>query len=145
MKRICKKMLSLLLAVLLLSAAVLPMANDAQAAAYTGIVHQTQPIYANYWYGGDTLYSAGCGIFSMVNAVGYLTGYLMDPVEIANWAYANGYFSGDVGTYRNPFYRKANERYGPTYGFTIDTNGNVEVFFGGNGIEHFAGLAGSNS
>ena len=29
--------------------------------------------------------------------------------------------------------------------FTIDTNGNVEVFFGGNGIEHFAGLAGSNS
>ena len=123
MKRTMKRALSVLLALLLLVTAILPMANTAQAAAYTGIMHQTDLIYHNYWYGGGNLAQAGCGIFSLCNAVGYVTGYKMDPVEIANWAYANGYFSGDVGTYRDPFYRKAAARYGPTYGFTIDTNG----------------------
>ena len=123
MKQAMKKSISVMLALLLLVTAILPMANEAQAAAYTGIMRQTEPEYLNYWYGGGTLYAAGCGIFSLCNAVGYVTGYKMDPVEIANWAYANGYFSGDVGTYRDPFYRKAAARYGGTYGFTIDTNG----------------------
>ena len=123
MKRTVKRALSVLLALVLVATAIVPMANKAEAAAYTGIMRQTEEVYLNYWYGGGTLYAAGCGIFSLCNAVGYVTGYKMDPVEIANWAYANGYFSGDVGTYRDPFYRKAAARYGPTYGFTIDTNG----------------------
>ena len=123
MKRTMRRALSVMLALVLLVTAIVPMANKAEAAAYTGIMRQTEPEYLNYWYGGGTLYAAGCGIFSLCNAVGYVTGYKMDPVEIANWAYANGYFSGDVGTYRDPFYRKAAARYGPTYGFTIDTNG----------------------
>lgn len=121
MKKYAKKSLSLILAVLLLFTVVLP-GSQVQAAAYTGIMRQTEPQYLNYWYGSDTLYASGCGLFSLCNAVGYLTGNKMDVVELANWAYANGYYSGATGTYRNPFYRKASARYGSTYGFTIDCN-----------------------
>ncbi len=123
MKRTLKRALSVMLSLLLLVTAVLPAANRVQAEAFTGIMHQTDEAYLNDWYGGGNLAQSGCGIFALCNAVGYITGYKMDPVEIADWAYANGYFNGDEGTYRDPFYRKAAARYGDTYGFTIDTNG----------------------
>jgi hypothetical protein len=53
--------------------------------------------------------------------VGYLTGHKLDVVEIADWAYSKGYFTGGAGTYRDPFYAKASIRYGEKYNFTIDT------------------------
>ena len=122
MKKHFTRSLLVMLALVLVFTVVVP-SNKVEAASYTGIMRQTEPVYLNYWYGGDTLYAAGCGLFSLCNAVGYVTGNKMDVVELANWAYANGYFSGDTGTYRDPFYRKASARYGSTYGFTIDCNG----------------------
>ena len=116
-----KRSISLLLiAVLVLSIPL--MATPASAAAYTGLMRQYESKWANIYHNGGSLYNCGCGLFSLVNAVGYLTGYQMDVVELADWAHANGMYNvtGADGTYRTSFYPAASKRYGGTYGFTID-------------------------
>lgn len=103
--------------------ALVPIAQKVSAEAYTGIMHQTEGIYLNHRYDGGSLYETGSGIFSLVNAVGYLTGTKMDVIAVANWAHSKGYYNGAVGTYGNVFYQNASKEYGPVYGFHIDTNG----------------------
>jgi hypothetical protein len=79
-----KRIISLVLAMMLIFSAIPCVVTTTQAAAYTGIMRQTESQWLNYSYNGGTLSATGCGIFSLANAVGYLTGYKMDVVEIAN-------------------------------------------------------------
>lgn len=76
-------------------------------------------------YGTGTLRATGCGIFSLVNAVGYLTGNAMDVNEVAAWAYSIGAYNagGADGTYRYELYPYVEAKYGERYGFTCNTNG----------------------
>ncbi|MBR6593673.1 MAG: dockerin type I repeat-containing protein [Clostridia bacterium] len=76
-------------------------------------------------YGTGTLRATGCGIFSLVNAVGYLTGNAMDVNEVAAWAYSIGAYNkgGADGTYRLELYPKVTAKYGARYGFSLDCNG----------------------
>ncbi len=77
--------------------------------------------------GYGTISATGCGILSLVNAVGYLTGKEMDIVETAQWAYSvKGFNSieGNLGTYRLTLYPKVEAKYGEEYGFTVDCNTN---------------------
>lgn len=117
-----KKTLSLLLAAVLLFSAASMTANKVDAAAYTGIQRQTDSPWHTVYFNGGSLAGTGCGLFSLVNAVGYLTGELMDVVELATWAHNNGMYNvtGADGTYRTSFYHRARERYGEKFGFTID-------------------------
>ncbi len=89
------------------------------------IVIQNQAKWDNYVYGTGTLRATGCGIFSLVNAVGYLTGNAMDVPTVAQWAYnIGGYNKGGAdGTYRYELYPYVTAKYGEQFGFTIDTNG----------------------
>ncbi len=76
-------------------------------------------------YGTGTLRATGCGIFSLVNAVGFLTGNAMDVNEVAAWAYSIGAYNkgGADGTYRLELYPKVEAKYGDRYGFTLNCNG----------------------
>ena len=118
------------LLVLVLVFSLAPMSNEVSAAAYTGIMHQTDAVYKTYWYGNATLYDLGCGIFAFANAVGYLTGYQLDVIEVANWAYSQGVFDDVYGVWGDYFYHMASERYGPTYGFTIDSDYDDRGYYG---------------
>ncbi len=120
-KSIAKRCLSMVMA-LILVLAVAPMANlEADAAAYTGIVRQTDSPWQNYYYGGGNLRDTGCGIFSLVNAVGYLTGELMDIPSVASWAHSIGGFNRNAdGTYKLELYPLINAKYGNQYGISMD-------------------------
>jgi len=76
-------------------------------------------------YGTGTLRATGCGIFSLVNAVGYLTGNAMNVNEVAAWAYSIGAYNkgGADGTYRYELYPYVEAKYGEKYGFTVNCNG----------------------
>ncbi len=79
--------------------------------------------WTNVYYGTTyrgSLYDTGCGIFSTVNAVGYLTGNEMSVTEVADWAYeikALNYFAGGVD--RTIMYPKLEAKFGKDYGFTV--------------------------
>jgi hypothetical protein len=90
---IFKRVLSVILVFLLVASVLPPISNEAQAAAYTGIMRQTDSPWDTYWFNGGSLAGTGCGIFSLANAVGYLTGEKMDVVEIATWAHNNGMYN----------------------------------------------------
>ena|GEM_PF-2588076 len=127
-----KKSLSIMLA-LLLVVAVVPMTSlKADAAAYTGVVRQTDSPWQDYYYGGASLSSTGCGLFSLVNCVGYLTGQLMDIPSLASWAHSTGAFNryGD-GTYRYELYPLVEAKYGAQYGISVDCNSDNEGWWEG--------------
>ncbi len=104
--------------------------KEASAAAYTGVMHQTDSKWLDYKYDDVGLCFIGCGVFALANAVGYLTGRQMDVVQVADWAYAKGYFNGEVGTYGIPFYREVDEEFGPLYGFNIGTSSSGGAIYG---------------
>lgn len=83
---------------------------------------QTDPIWAYEIIGGSSLNDSACGIFALVNAVNYLTGSMLDPVETAEWAHeikAYNYPSG-TGTWRWVLYGRINEKYpSDAYGFKV--------------------------
>lgn len=122
------KAMSLILALLMVFTAA-PMLQGVSAAAYTGIMHQNLEKWVDYKYDGVGLAFIGCGIFSLANCVGYMTGRQMDVVQVADWAYARGYFNGEVGTYGNTFYQNVGKEYGPLFGFNIDAN-NGKGYYG---------------
>lgn len=76
-------------------------------------------------YGTGTLRATGCGIFSLVNAVGFLTGNAMNVNEVAAWAYSIGAYNkgGADGTYRYELYPYVEAKFGERYGFTMNCNG----------------------
>lgn len=129
MKQIMKTTVSLacVLAMLLSILCVAPM--SASAVSYSGaeprpVQRQWDAEWKNYSIGGRTMYDTGCGIFAIVNAVGYATGNTMDVMEVARWAYSIKAFNYSTGgTTRAMLYPYLEAKYGEQYGFTVDCNG----------------------
>ena len=125
-----KKALSFVLAVALV-AMIIPFSaakaetNDKD---YSSCMIQHENRWLKYSFNGGTLPATGCGIFALVNCVGYLTGRTMDVVEVATWAHNIGAFNvyGADGTYCLELYPKVEGKYGEQYGITVDcgTDGN---------------------
>ena len=82
MKKV-KRILSVLLIVALTATFVGAFSIGSSAVTPLGCVIQKEIKWKSYYYGGGNLYDTGCGIFSLVNAVGYLTGIRMSVTEVA--------------------------------------------------------------
>jgi outer membrane lipoprotein-sorting protein len=63
--------------------------------------NQLDERYANKPYGTDDIGRYGCGPTSMAIVVSSLTGSTVDPVEMAEWAYQNGYWCSKSGSYHS--------------------------------------------
>ncbi len=127
MKQVTKRGLSLLCVLAMLVSMFSVMSfSTASAMSYPGaepnpVQRQWDAKWKNYYIGGRTMYDTACGIFSIVNAVGFATGNTMDVMEVGRWAYsikAFNYSSG--GTTRGMLYPYLQKKYGSTYGFTVD-------------------------
>ena len=117
-----KRATGLLLVAVMLFAVVIGTAVPASAAAFT-IQRQWDSKWKSYYVGGRTMYDTACGIFSMVNAIGYLTGDAPEVYSAAKWANSIGAFNaGFGGTDRSALYPKIQKKYGATYGFTCDVS-----------------------
>lgn len=55
--------------------------------------------YANQLYGTDNIGGYGCGPTSMAIVVSSLTDDMVDPVEMGQWSYENGYWCKSSGSY----------------------------------------------
>ncbi len=119
---VIKRSVALLLVVTMLFAAVASTTLSASAAAFT-IQRQWDSKWKSYYVGGRTMYDTACGIFSMVNAIGYLTGDAPEVYSAAKWANSIGAFNaGFGGTDRSALYPRIQAKYGATYGFTCDVS-----------------------
>lgn len=116
---VLKRSLALLIVAAMMFAFAVSTAVTASAATPLVNLCQTDSKWKAYYYDGRTLSATGCGIFSLVNAVGYLTGKRMDVVSVASWAHSIGAY-GASGTYRTALYPRVQAKYGSTYGFTVD-------------------------
>ncbi|MBR5134431.1 MAG: InlB B-repeat-containing protein [Clostridia bacterium] len=131
-----KRWLSMLLTAALLLTAVNVGAFSASAASVvpTALVRQDLAKWKNYTYGSGTLYTTGCGMFAIVNAVGYLTGNEMSVTEVASWGHSIGGYnpgSSHDGTYRMTIYPRLQAKYGTRYGFTVDCGSSNEGYWAG--------------
>lgn len=63
--------------------------------------NQLDERYANEPYGTDNIGGYGCGPTAMSIVVSSLTGSIVDPIEMAEWAYANGYWCSKSGSYHS--------------------------------------------
>lgn len=61
--------------------------------------NQLDERYADKLYGTDTIGDCGCGPTAMSIIVSSLTGDTVDPVEMAEWSYRNGYWCSGSGSY----------------------------------------------
>ena len=127
MRSAAAKMLSLVLVLSMLFAmmSVAVPTGGAYTVQPTTLVRQDLAKWKNYVYGDSqgTLYRTGCGMFAIVNAVGYLTGNTMSVTEVASWGHSiGGYNPGNThaGTYRMTIYPRLQAKYGERYGFTVD-------------------------
>ena len=129
-----KRLTALVVALTMLFSAFVFTATEAAAAVTPlGLVLQKDAKWKSYYYGGGNLYNTGCGIFSLVNAVGYLTGKRMSVTDTAKWFHDIGGYNvtGGEGTYRTVVYPKVQAKYGGTYGFTVDCgSGNTGYWSG---------------
>ena len=94
--KMVKRALSLLLVAVMLVSVFAVSAVPASAAAFT-IQRQWDSKWKNYYVGGRTMYDTACGIFSMVNAIGYLTGSAPEVYTAAKWANSIGAFNAGFG------------------------------------------------
>lgn len=138
-KAVSKKLLSVMLVlsmlVTLFSVAI-PATTSAYTVQPTTLVRQNLAKWKNYVYGDSqgTLYRTGCGMFAIVNAVGYLTGNTMSVTEVASWGHSiGGYNPGNShsGTYRMTIYPRLQAKYGERYGFTVDCGSSKEGYWAG--------------
>lgn len=125
MRSIMNRGLSLLCALILMLSMVSvgAMSASAEAVVPRAVQRQWETQWQSVYYGGRSLYDTGCGIFAIVNAVGYVTGNEMSVTEVAQWAYdikAFNYSTG--GTIRAMLYPYLEDKYGEEYGFTVDHN-----------------------
>ncbi|MBQ9413868.1 MAG: InlB B-repeat-containing protein [Clostridia bacterium] len=136
MKHLMKKGLSLALA-LTMMLSVLATASFTAAAESViprPILIQNLTKWKSYTYGGGNLRDTGCGMFSIVNAVGYLTGNEMSITEVASWGHSIGGYnpgSSSDGTYRLTVYPKLQAKYGAAYGFTVDCGSDNQGYWAG--------------
>lgn len=63
--------------------------------------NQRDERYANEPYGTDNIGGYGCGPTSMSIVVSSLTPQIVDPIEMAQWAYENGYWCSKSGSYHS--------------------------------------------
>lgn len=63
--------------------------------------NQLDERYANKPYGTDDIGTYGCGPTCMAMVVSSLTGETVDSVEMARWAYENGYWCSKSGSYHS--------------------------------------------
>ena len=88
---------------------------------------ETQVVYYNQlderWadepYGQDKIGTHGCGPTSMSIVVSTLTGTNVDPVEMAQWSYENGYYCPGGGSYHS-LIPKAAEHWGLSVDMNLD-------------------------
>ena len=86
---------------------------------------ETQVVYYNQlddrWadepYGQDKIGTHGCGPTSMSIVVSTLTGTNVDPVEMAQWSYENGYYCPGGGSYHSMIPKAAEH-----WGLSVDMN-----------------------
>jgi hypothetical protein len=130
---VCKKILSLVLSAVLIFALLPGMAGSANAAAYTGCLSQHDSRWGSYNVNGGTISATGCGVVSLVNAIGYLSGEQMDVIQTALWARRVGGFNpnGAEGTYRTVLYHKVEAEYGAKYGIKVDCDTSGEGYWEG--------------
>ncbi len=124
--RTIKRLLSLTLVLLMLCGTMAYNAPEKADAIYSfAIQRQNISKWNGVYYGAGDLYDTGCGIFALVNAVGCLTGKSMDVKTVAQYAYDIGAYNngGANGTARLVLYPKVEAKFGATYGFTLDCNG----------------------
>ena len=129
---VMRRLFSITLAWILVFSAFPFCLNRAEAAAYTGCLSQRDPRWANYYVGGESIAATGCGILSLVNCVGYLTGEMMSVTAVADYAHSVGNFNyaGIYGVWRMEFYRRVEGKYGSTYGITVDCSSSNEGYWG---------------
>ena len=60
--------------------------------------NQRDERYANQPYGTDNIGEYGCGPTCMAMVVSSLTGQTVDPIQMAQWSYDNGYWINDGGS-----------------------------------------------
>lgn len=63
--------------------------------------NQLDDRYANEPYGTDNIGGYGCGPTSMSIVVSSLTSDIVDPIEMSEWAYENGYWCSKSGSYHS--------------------------------------------
>ena len=116
---------SLVLAMLFSAFTFLGANNQVEALSPLPHLLQSSEPWGSHLVGGYSISRTGCGILSLVNCVGYLTGKRIDVIECAEWAYSvKGFnnYSNSLGTYRLVLYPLVEAKYGAEYGFTVDCN-----------------------
>lgn len=120
------RLLPIILGLLLLLTAVCPLT----AAAVSDPTGTDAPLPECFqqadarWADKELLGSNGCGLLALVNAVNYLTGNFIDPVELAVYAHRIDAYNGSVGggTARWVLYNQL-ARYEKQYGFSVTDTG----------------------
>lgn len=121
-----RKALPLVLSFFLLLTAVYPISAYA-VSDRTGIDAPLPECFQQAderWADQELIGSNGCGLLSLVNAVNYLTGNFIDPVELAVYAHKIDAYNGSVGggTARWVLYCQLS-RYEKKYGFRVTDSG----------------------
>ncbi len=123
--KIINKIVSALLTAIIIVGVASPLHNiEASAEREIIILQQKDPRWESYPYGGSTLGPSACGLFSSLNAVGYLTGHRFTIDEIHTWAdYAGTHYyttgqgsshsiaKGLAGYYGSRYNYKCTEKY----------------------------------
>ncbi len=104
---------------LVIAACTIPMPMTAVAAPTC--YQQGDARWGGTYIGNWNIAESGCGILSTVNAVNYLTGNFINPIELGQWAHSKNYYNGSYGqgTVRWNFYPNVTAAYGAKYGFKI--------------------------
>ena len=61
--------------------------------------NQKDPRWADLPYGTDDIGGYGCGPTAMAMVISSMTNTTIDPPAMAQWAYENGYWASESGTY----------------------------------------------
>ena len=120
------RLLPLMIGLLLLAAAISPL-NAAAVSDPTGTDAPLPECFQQTderWAGKELIGPNGCGLIALVNAVNYLTGNFIDPVELAVYAHRIDAYNGSVGggTARWVLYNQL-ARYERQYGFRVTDTG----------------------
>ena len=120
------RLLPLMIGLLLLSAAISPL-NAAAVSDPTGTDAPLPECFQQTderWAGKELIGPNGCGLIALVNAVNYLTGNFIDPVELAVYAHRIDAYNGSLReTVRIPRNRYRHGRGRPPSGFHPEPEG----------------------
>ncbi len=121
MKKLKRSVMRVLSAVICVAICLCALSGVLNVAALPTVYQQGDSRWGGTYIGNWTIAESGCGILSTVNAVNYLTGNFINPVELGQWAYSKNYYNGSYGqgTVRWNFYPNVTAAYGAKYGFKI--------------------------